>query len=283
MKFTDILLAFLVALIWGVSSSVAKIGINNFPPFLLMFLRFAICAIIVLPFLKKPKIGWIKLATISVLWVGYHGLAILVIKRGLPISSLIVIQQINVALTALAGYFFLNERLSKLQILGIVICFTGIFIIFGSPSINGHLTTFIILLISILSWVAYNVRTKFLSKEDLFNFSGWVFVISVPIFLILSLYLENISIDLIIQMSTATMFSIIFLSIVTTLIAFGLWIYLLKHYPITIVAHILPLKVVMGIASGVLMFYEKLTTIIIIGAIIIIIGVIMILPNKLKN
>lgn len=277
MKIQDLLLALIVALIWGLSSSVAKIGIVDIPPFLLMGIRFSLSSLFVIPFLSKPQISLIKLSYLTILWVGYHGLAILVIKRGLAISTLVILQESSVPITALLSYIILGERIKKGQMLGIILSFVGAIIIFGSPTIQGDMITIIILFSSVLSWVLYNITKKSIIDFKVFNIWPWVIVVSSPIFLSLSYIFEQPSLGLFVNISITSLFSIIYLSLFSTLIAFSIWLYLLKHYTATLIAPILLLKVIIGVFSGIILFNEPINSRIVIGSIIILTGMAMIM------
>jgi O-acetylserine/cysteine efflux transporter len=277
------LIAITIALIWGLSASVAKIGLKDFPPFFLMFIRFSITSICVIPFLKKINIPFWKLFIITLFWIGYHGLAIVVIHLGLSISTLVILQQLSVPLTALISFLFLNERMSKTQAIGIVIAFIGIMFIFGLPNINDNKEAIATLIVSVFSWVGYNIVNKRFSKDEITKVSNWIFLISVPIFFILSLLTENVSMSYITNASLTSWACIFFLSIVTTLFAFYLWFYLIKQYPVMMVDPIKLIKIIIGILAGVILFNETLSIKMIIGATITLTGVGMIILKKPKN
>src|SRR3546814_3493967 len=44
--------------LWGVNFAVAKVGLEQLPPMLFMALRFALVAILLLPFAKRPEGQW---------------------------------------------------------------------------------------------------------------------------------------------------------------------------------------------------------------------------------
>src|SRR3954453_15602130 len=62
MRPRHILLAFVVAALWGFNFVVIQLGLGSFPPLLLVALRFAVAAVPVL-FLPEPNLPWLNLNT----------------------------------------------------------------------------------------------------------------------------------------------------------------------------------------------------------------------------
>src|SRR3546814_17286951 len=52
--------------LWGVNFAVAKVGLEQLPPMLFMALRFALVAILLLPFAKRPEGQWGAVFAIAV-------------------------------------------------------------------------------------------------------------------------------------------------------------------------------------------------------------------------
>ena len=71
MKPADVLLAISVAVIWGMGFTFAKAAIEDFPPILLMALRFSLTALALVWFVRPPwqllgKIFWIALVSAAI-------------------------------------------------------------------------------------------------------------------------------------------------------------------------------------------------------------------------
>ena len=73
MKPADILIAILVAIIWGLAFVASRIALDEFSPELMTAMRFTIAAVPCL-FVRKPKIAWSLLIAISFTLVSadYH-------------------------------------------------------------------------------------------------------------------------------------------------------------------------------------------------------------------
>ena len=72
MKTQDIFLVLFMNLAFGASFISAKIGVNEFPPFLFTSMRFLIIAIILLPFLKIHKGQMFNIMIISIFGGSLH-------------------------------------------------------------------------------------------------------------------------------------------------------------------------------------------------------------------
>ena len=66
MRTIDILLVISINLAWGLAFISAKIGVNEFPPFLFTTMRFLIIAVLLIPFLKIHHGQMINILIISV-------------------------------------------------------------------------------------------------------------------------------------------------------------------------------------------------------------------------
>src|SRR3546814_20488756 len=55
-----------VMLLWGINFAIAKIGLEQLPPILFMASRFALVALLLLPFAKRPTGQWGAVFAISI-------------------------------------------------------------------------------------------------------------------------------------------------------------------------------------------------------------------------
>ncbi len=84
MRLSHLLLAIGITAIWGINFSVIKLGLHAIDPFILAGLRFTLCAIPALFFIKKPDVPWRYLIGYGLVFgIGLWGLVNLGIKTGL--------------------------------------------------------------------------------------------------------------------------------------------------------------------------------------------------------
>ncbi|CNB26855.1 permease of the drug/metabolite transporter (DMT) superfamily [Yersinia enterocolitica] len=93
MKLTDFLIALLITAIWGVNFSIIKLGLITADPLILAGIRFTLCALPAVFFIKKPDTSWRYIIGYGLLFgIGLWGIVNLGIKAGVSagIASLVL-------------------------------------------------------------------------------------------------------------------------------------------------------------------------------------------------
>src|SRR3954471_15814219 len=93
MPVSHLLLALAVVFVWGTNFVVIKWGLAEFPPFLFAALRFLLCVVPWIFFMRKPQVSWAKLAAFGVLLgLGQFGLMFLAMQHDVTpgLASLII-------------------------------------------------------------------------------------------------------------------------------------------------------------------------------------------------
>ncbi|MSE17952.1 EamA family transporter, partial [Pantoea agglomerans] len=104
MKLTHLLLAVMITAIWGVNFSVIKLGLQAVDPFILAGIRFTLCALPALFFIKKPDVPWRYLISYGLVFgIGLWGLVNLGIKTGLSAGIASLLLQFSAFFTLLLG------------------------------------------------------------------------------------------------------------------------------------------------------------------------------------
>src|SRR3954465_2133725 len=94
---SHLLLALAVVFVWGTNFVVIKWGLEEFPPFLFAALRFLLCALPLVFFIRRPRVSWAKLAAFGVLLgAGQFGLMFLAMRSDVTpgLASLIIQVQV---------------------------------------------------------------------------------------------------------------------------------------------------------------------------------------------
>lgn len=93
MKPLHVVLAVLITAIWGVNFSVIKLGLATVDPFILAGIRFSLCALPAIFFIRKPDVPWRYIIGYGLMFgIGLWGVVNLGIKAGLSagIASLVL-------------------------------------------------------------------------------------------------------------------------------------------------------------------------------------------------
>src|SRR6478735_9165149 len=119
MKPADILIAILVAVIWGLAFVASRIALDEFSPELMTAMRFAIAAAPCL-FVRKPSVSWPLLIAISgTLFLGQFLAQAYGIALGVPVGLTSVIVQSQALFTIAFAAIAFREMPTPMQTLGI--------------------------------------------------------------------------------------------------------------------------------------------------------------------
>ena len=279
----DILFAILVSLLWGCNYVAAKFGMVFFPPFLLTAIRFTFVSIILIPLVERPTCVQLKqIVVLSTMSTLHFSLIFVAIYYGLDIASSSLLGQLGVVFACIFGAIFLNDRLGIWRIGGIGIAFIGTIIVAGTPNILDHMAGFYAALGSTLTWGIANVLIKRIQGLHSMSLLAWMGLCTVPMLLVLSLLFEPHWPHLA-DVPLSAALGVSYTAICSTIIAYGLWYYLLGKYNVSQVTPYSLLTPIFGIASGQLFFTEELTSQTLLGGLVTIIGVAVIVIRRPKT
>ncbi len=263
MKPLHIALAVLVMAIWGINFSVIKLGLTNVDPLILAGLRFSLCALPAIFFVRRPNVPWRYLIGYGLVFgIGLWGIVNLGIKAGLSAGIASLVQQFSAFFSILLGSWVFREALNRFQILGMLIALSGLLSVIlisdGSVSLLGML----LVLVGALSMSVANIINKKANTRDVFAFLVWSSAFS-PIPLFALDYAINGSVGYIMfvnHIGTTAVLSILFQVYPNTLFAYWIWNSLLKTYPISTVAPLSLLVPIFGMLGSVVIFNEHMST-----------------------
>lgn len=262
MKPLHVALAVLITAIWGVNFSVIKLGLATVDPFILAGIRFSLCALPAIFFIRKPDVAWRYIVGYGLVFgIGLWGVVNLGIKLGLSAGIASLVLQFSAFFTIVLGSWVFKEALSRFQILGMLIALGGLLCIItisdGSVSLSGVL----LVLLGAASWSVANIINKKASTRDVFGFLVWSSAFA-PIPLFALDYVVNGSAGyaaFVHQVDGSAVLSILFQVYPNTLFAYWIWNSLLKTYPVSTVAPLSLLVPIFGMLGSVLLFNESVT------------------------
>lgn len=271
----DLLLALIVVIAWGVNFVVIKVGLHGVPPMLLGALRFMLAAFPAIFFVKRPQLPWRWLLAYGVtISLGQFAFLFSAMYVGMPAGLASLVLQAQAFFTLIFAAFFLHERFRLPNVAGLLIAAAGLAVI-GMQ--GGHAMTlggFLLTLCAACSWALGNIVTKKVGKVDLVGLVVWGSLIPPLPFLALSYAFEGpqrIAAALS-GISAMSIFAIVYLAFIATLIGYGLWSRLLSRYPASQVAPFSLLVPIVGLASASLFLDERLSGVQIAGAVLVMAG-----------
>ncbi len=285
MNLKDTLVASLVPIFLGFGFVIAKPAFESFPPILLMGLRFIFAASILIWWFPIPK-GYLKkifiasfIANTLQYSITYTGL------NYIDASAAVLLVQTEVPFGVIFAFFMLREKPTIRAIIGIGVAFIGVYILTGSPNLDGKFFGVSLTILGSAIWALGQVVVKPLSKEiNPVVLVAWLALFSGPTLIFTSVIIEG---DTINHLTTAKLnhwIIAIYIGFIMQPITYGCFYYVLKNNPLYKVLPIVTMGIPpTGLLAAIFLLGEKPTTELFIGGTVIILGVILILYNKKKE
>jgi O-acetylserine/cysteine efflux transporter len=276
MSIRDICLAFLVVMIWGLNFSIIKIGLEELPPILFSALRFALVALPAVFFVPFPKTSiWNVIGVGVFLGVLKFGCLFVAMKSDASAGLSSLLLQAQVFFTIGFSVLFYKEHITKSQLLGVIIASLGFSLFFVNAGQNITYVGLILILLAAFFWSISNLIMKKIKDVNLLHFMVWVCLIPPLPLLFLSYVTESRDpVSVILSTSFNTWSALIYVSLVSTLVAFAIWGKLLKSYSSIKVAPFALLIPVIGITASNIILDERLSLIEYAGTILIMLGLV---------
>lgn len=275
MKPADILIAVLVAIIWGLAFVASRIALDEFSPELMTALRFTVAAVPCL-FIRKPKIAWSLLIAISfTLFLGQFLSQAYGIAHGVPVGLTSVIVQSQALFTIGFAAVAFGERPTPTQTLGIAIAAIGLLLICGTVGYDFSVTAFAVLMISPVSFAIGNLLLRGARGAPMFDLFAWLCLASaVPLF-VLAVIADGPAptFQSLVHMSVTGLLCMVALGGVSTSIAYWLWGRLLRDYPAAQVVPFALLVPFVGSAASSAVFGERFGPLRLAGMLTVIAGI----------
>ncbi|MGP8305554.1 EamA family transporter [Vibrio sp. YIC-376] len=283
MSLRDRLLALTIVLVWGVNFVVIKVGLQGMPPLLLAGLRFALVAFPALLFIPRPKVPlkWIVAYGLTISF-GQFALLFWALNVGLAAGLASLLLQAQAFITLGFGVLLLKEKIRVHNAIAVVTAAGGIYLLAaaqhdGAASLTG--LTLILILGAATCWALGNITNKVIMQNyavPTMSLIVWSALVPFSAFAITSYFIEGPEV---IQSSLANMqwhnlFSIVYLSLLATIVGYGGWSYLLSRYATALVAPLSLLVPVFGLLSAWVLLDENLSLYQVIGVFVIALGLV---------
>ena len=274
MKHSELLLAASVPLLWGIGFTFAKAGLNEFPPLLLMGLRFSLASLALVWFVPIPR-GQLK----QIFLISFVGSTL---QYGMTFTGLsmidaslaIIIIHLEVPFSVLLAAIILKDNPGIQRILGMLISFAGIVLIAGQPSLRGQMLAILLTTSGALMWAVGQIMVKHLENPPSgFALTAWIGVFSGPQMILGSFIIEESQLQSLAQASWIGWGVILYLAVIMTALGYGIWYRVLSRNPVSKVMPVMLLLPVFTIISSMLLLGERPATIIFFGGAVVIGGV----------
>ncbi|MDC7429292.1 DMT family transporter [Acinetobacter baumannii] len=256
------------------------IAISSIPLMSLMFVKWGTAAIpmlILAHYIERPNWklvlkSWNKILLLSMLGIaGYSFMFYEALSTTSPINASLI-NAFNPALIVIASALFLHERLNPWKVGGIIIAFAGVIWVLTGGNLNvlteQKFNTGDIWMLGVIScWTAYIILVK--KGVDIPPLTNCSLQMTFFTLLMIPYTLFN---GLILPKSNAAMWSLAYITIFPSAVAYGLWNYGTKYVEPSTAGQtlnlVVPFTAVMTLLSG-----GEITSVDIVGGILILIGV----------
>ena len=267
----DWLSALVVIVVWGVNFVVMKWGLATLSPLVLCALRFLAASLPFLLFVKPPRnVGWTLMAAYGlVLGMGQFGLLFTGMKLGMPAGMASVVLQTPAFITMLLAAALLGEKPRPWQWLGLAIAILGLAAIgaaHGEGAGDMTLAGFLLTVGAAAMWALSNLITRKAAQQGAYDpvaFIVWSSLFPIAPLLLLACAMdgtESVQRQLV-SIGWRELAIVVYLSLLSTLLGYGLWTRLLQRYAASTVAPLSLLVPVVGLLSAMLLLGESPTAI----------------------
>lgn len=265
--------AIAVPMIWGLGFTLTRIGLDSFPTMMLVAVRFALAAVVLLPFARLPKGRFGAIFVVAfVSATMQYGITFTGLKY-LDASTAIIVVQLEGPFLVLLSVVFLRERINTIRLFGMALAFGGVVYLAGQPRFDDNLWAIAMVATGGGIWAVGQLMISRIRDVGSLTLIAWVAAFAAPQMAIASMIFESGQIESIRTASLEAWAIVAYLGLIMTALGYALWYRLLQTVDMSRVGPILLLLPVTTIASGVLLRGEIFDLTLAIGAVLVISGV----------
>ncbi|MFB4166129.1 DMT family transporter [Alteribacillus sp. JSM 102045] len=273
-----------LAVSWGYSWSLMKIGLQHMGPFTFSFLRFAIGGVFLLLFLFVFKKGtWKSLYTLK-----WRHIIILGILQTFAVFGLITYAMlfVDAGKTSIILYtmpiwssvlaaLFLKETVTRKNVSGLLLGISGLSFIIGADLFEQatwqNTIGILLILAASLCWAAANIYFRLnLAGSNQLSVTAFQMIIGSLGLACTAFIFES---GQTVQWNGESIFSLLFTGVIASSLCFSIWYYLLSVINTVTVTISTLLVPVFGVLFGHFLLAEELTLSMIVGAFFILMGI----------
>jgi O-acetylserine/cysteine efflux transporter len=266
--------AVLVPLFWGLQFVVIKIGLAAFTPLFFVGLRFAAAAALLLPFVGRPTLRELgPMIAISFFFGGLNfGLVFVGLGQGLAGVSAVA-NQLSTPFTVLLAWPLLGEWPSPRVIIGVALAFAGVALTAVEPSASVKILPTLQVIAAGFALAVGSVLAKRYGPFEPMKLIAWMSVFTVPQVMAASFLIEHGQFASLHTASLQAWLAFGYTVLFGAVAGWGLWFWLIARCSMTRVAPFALLQIVFAVIAGIVFLHEPLTSTLVAGAAICIVGV----------
>jgi O-acetylserine/cysteine efflux transporter len=242
-----------IMMIWGLNFVVAKLALAEMPAIFTMSLRFALVAILLLPFVKMPSRQDMKaIALLGFTLGGLHFSSMFTGMKNLDAGLAAISTQSQVPFAALLSAVILKDYPGWRRWTGMGLAFFGIWLATGG-AVSGAAPFYVgLVLFASFMWAVANFQFKSLTHIDGFTLNAYTALWSVPFQIAFSAMLETGQIEAFVNASWRAYAGVVFMSVMITICTYWMWYRMLRRYSVNVTMPYTLLVPVFGVMAGVI-------------------------------
>lgn len=277
-----ILLAVLVAVLWGLNFLAIHASLQQFPPLFLVALRFAVIAVPTIAFVPRPQVPlrWLVGYGLGFGTVQFFGLY-LGMAAGFPAGLASLVLQASAPFTVVLGALLLRERLTPRRVAGVTIAATGLAVVGVTRADATSWWPFALVTLGALGWALGNLASRLAAPPVPLHLTLWMSVVPPLPMLALSVLIEGPDV---VRRALATSLTatavpawvgLAYTVLVGTIVGSGLWVWLMARHAAGVVAPFSMLVPVVGIVAAWLVLSERPAVLELAGGVLVVGGVLL--------
>jgi drug/metabolite transporter (DMT)-like permease len=278
MQLRDFAVLVAVCLTWGLNSFVAKVVVSQLgvPPLFYGCLRCLVITLAVFPWLYPMPHPRLRLVAASFLIGGGSFAIYFVGLRDATASSAAIVGQIGLPITTLLSVLMLGETIRWRRALGMVLSLAGTLLVVWDPAGLNLSKGLILVAVSAAAGSLGVILMKQIKGVQPLQFQAWAGLSAVFPLALASALLETGQIDNSIKGGWTFVACLAFSALIVSVIAHTAYYWLINRYEANLIAPLMLLSPISAIGFGVALLGDRLDTRMIIGAVITLVGVLII-------
>lgn len=261
----DLGIVLLIVVVWGLNFPVAKLGFTELPPILLTAFRFALVALLLVPFVPRPTGRYRQMLLLGTVLGGVHFSLMFIGLSRLDSATVAIASQLTVPFAALLAAIVFQDYLGWRRTLGMAVAFGGVAVMAGEPRILADPWPLLWVVAGAFAWAVANIQVKRLGPIDGLVLNGWMAAFAAPQLFLVSWLVEGDSWSRAATAGFAGFGSVLYMAVLVTILGYGLWYRVLRTYPVNLVMPYTLLVPVIGVAAGIGLLGEPLSWPIVVG------------------
>ncbi|MDO5447843.1 MAG: DMT family transporter [Prevotellaceae bacterium] len=279
-------LAIFVCFIWGETFVSSKVLLSNgLLPSDIFFMRFIIAYVCLLTVSHKCLWAQSFRDEILLLLLGIAGGSLYFLSENMALeystasNVSIIVGTTPMSTALLLACFYEEERMSKVQILGSLIAFVGLVLVVLNGQLILHLNPLgdTLAICASLTWAVYSLIIKRLSAGyDAMFITRKVFAYGLITILPWLIFVNPLQTDMKVLLQPVVWGNLVYLGVVASMLCFVLWNWILPRLGVVKATNVVYTQSIFTMAISAVVLHERITLMAIIGALILIAGMVLI-------